>query len=414
MTDNNSTDLIRFSPGDIENYIHPTSNYLSFDIPLTRAGIFLYEDDRYPGGIRREYRPPEEVLDSVSLKTISGGGLPLIRLHPDVEVVTTQTFEGVDLIGNISDKVSYVAVDEEGAEEGSPKVTDGIVRGRITLYKQSAIDEFRSGEMKSLSLGYNCDRYFEPGQLENGAKYDSYQTNIKYNHGSSVPFGRYGIQSVDEHVRKFAGVSHDGLGFNPSVLNKKQYYILNPNNSMATTKKAEESTVSLDQLQGANTALTSQVSSLEKEVSDLKAEIASLKEAPAPEVDQEEVLSIVGDAVCLSRIATKLQVLEEGEDATTLAVPDGGNLLGRVIGKVAPNMSSEKPEVLMTSLRMMESTNALDAFVPKTEETSTTANDSAPESVVAVDAAKSKKSGEAKPRPNRYKAMWLASNKAAK
>lgn len=91
-----NSDIIQISPDKSSSFIHPTSKYLSLDVPLTRAGIFLYEDSNYPGGIRRDYRPVEEVLDEASLRSISGGGLPLVRLHPSVGVVTPKTLS--DLI----------------------------------------------------------------------------------------------------------------------------------------------------------------------------------------------------------------------------------------------------------------------------------------------------------------------------
>lgn len=412
------SDIIQISPDDVESYIHPTSNYLSLDVPLTRAGIFLYEDPSYPNGIRRDYRPVEEVLDEASLRSISGAGLPLVRLHPSVGVVTTENFVGLDLVGNISDRISYSAVESE--EEQNGLVTDGIVRGRITIYSHEAIEEYKRGEMRSLSLGYNCDRYFIPGVLPNGEGYDAIQRNIIYNHGSTVPLGRYGVQNLDEKIRKLAASStHDGIGFEQlddfANIKTTKIFIL------PMTKNTDTSTTTVDQLTGANAALTDQIGELTTKIKGLTDELTDAKtklaEAEAEEISPDQVLGLVQDALTLVKAAELAGVAKEGEDLLSTAVNDSAELVTRVMAKVAPKQASQSPDVSMGYLTVMLDSGALLALFKPTESKAVTEGDGAAivkESDVAKSGAKSLSSKSKKEeKGNRYRSMWLKSKTAA-
>jgi hypothetical protein len=417
-----NSDLIQISPEKTSSFIHPTSKYLSLEVPLTRAGIFLYEDPAYPGGFRRDYRPVEEVLDEASLRTISGGGLPLVRLHPSVGVVTTENFEGLDLVGNISDQISYAAVESTDEGEEGDLVTDGIVRGRITIYSQEAIDEYQKGQMKSLSLGYNCDRYFTPGVLPNGEAYDAIQRNIIYNHGSTVPLGRYGVQNLDEKIRKLSESStHDGIGFEQlsefAKIKTTKIFIL-----PKMTKTTETSTATVDQLTGANKALTDQIDALNSQIATLTGErdaaLKQVSEAEAEEITPSQVLGLVQDALTLVKAAELSGVAKEGEDLLSAAVNDSAELVTRVMAKVAPKQASQSPDVSMGYLTVMLDSGALIALFNKDESRPVVEGDSATivkESDVAKTgaktAAKSNKTGEAP--ANRYRSMWLKSKATA-
>ncbi len=161
------------------------NGFVSIKTPVTRAGIFLYEDDRYPNGIRRDYRPPEEVFDSASLETLTS--VPVLKLHPDVGVVTSLNFKGVDYVGGTHPMLEYGAI-----KKNDSYITDGLLRASFTIYDAEAIDSLENGTLKSVSLGYLCDRDFTPGVI-NGHEYDCVQKNIRYNHLSLVPLGRMGI-----------------------------------------------------------------------------------------------------------------------------------------------------------------------------------------------------------------------------
>lgn len=309
---------------------------------------------------------------------------------------------------------------EEG-EEGD-LVTDGIVRGRITIYSEEAIEEYRQGQMKSLSLGYNCDRYFTPGVLPNGEAYDAIQRNIIYNHGSTVPLGRYGVQNLDEKIRKLSESStHDGIGFEQlsdfAKIKTTKIFIL-----PKMTKTTETSTATVDQLTGANKALTDQIASLNTQIETLTGErdaaLKQVSEAEAEEISPEQVLGLVQDALTLVKAAELAGVAKEGEDLLSTAVNDSAELVTRVMAKVAPKQASQSPDVSMGYLTVMLDSGALLALFDKGESKSVTEGDSASivkESDVAKSGAKSaaKSNKTSDSGKNRYRSMWLKAKTAA-
>lgn len=137
----------------------------------TRVGVFDYEDDAMPGGVFREYRPPEEVLDEKSLETL--GGVPFTIDHPD---------EGV-------------------SSENSRELTHGWVRDvradgdlihvKIRISTEDAKAAIRRG-MVELSCGYLAAIEDKSGVSPAGEEFDGIQRNIRYNHLALVDFARAG------------------------------------------------------------------------------------------------------------------------------------------------------------------------------------------------------------------------------
>ena len=173
---------------------HPSGYHTIISCPVTRSGIFLYDDPRYPNGIRRELRPHDEVFSEKSLATLDS--LPITSLHPDVGIVTSYNFKGVDYIGTTHPEIELA----NALSTEDKLISDGIIRAKLTLYDEESIKKFQNKEFTGFSLGYNCKRHYIPGKLENGQEYDSYQSDIVYNHLAAVERGRYGIDVYDNYM----------------------------------------------------------------------------------------------------------------------------------------------------------------------------------------------------------------------
>lgn len=150
--------------------------FLMVDAYATRTGIFDYTNP--DGSVRRELRPPDEVLTTDSLGTL--GRKPVTFKHPkdkqgrevNVDPENWKDFA----VGTVGEKVEEV--------EG------GFVQVTLTVNRKDAVDAIESG-VEQLSCGYTCQTDPTPGEW-NGERYDVVQRNIRYNHLAIVPQGRAG------------------------------------------------------------------------------------------------------------------------------------------------------------------------------------------------------------------------------
>lgn len=296
-------DFIKTDDSVLYHY-HP-NGYLTLDhCPVTRAGIFLYEDDNFPNGVRRDLRPPNEVFSEKSLATLDS--LPIIDLHPDVGIVTSENFRGVDYIGSTHPELST-------ATKSSNNVTlgDGIVRAKLTIYDQTAIDAFREGKNASLSLGYTRDLVMQGG-VYNGHEYDAIHTNIRYNHLSQVPIGRFGID-VREKLAVVDGFDSSSKLF---IINKS--IDTNMTNTEKETKATETTKESVNDaavlvaeitgLKTANQELTTALDSANAKVAELEAKLSE-------SITKDEASKIAADALYVMDAAAKLDVEMTREEA---------------------------------------------------------------------------------------------------
>lgn len=215
----------------IKTVTNPDTGFVTFQTPITRAGIYDYYDENYKDNIRREYRSVEEVFSSDSLESLLS--VPVFRLHPEIGKVTSESFKNcsMDLIGATHPDVKYNILKED-----NNLLTDGLLRVSYTIFDKSTLDELSSKKLNSCSLGYSCTRVYEPGEV-NGHSYDSYQKNIRYNHLAVVPYGRMGI-NINNNL-----LSLDSIGSNTE---KKLFIMNNPVNK--TEKKDNETNSSSDEL----------------------------------------------------------------------------------------------------------------------------------------------------------------------
>lgn len=128
-----------------------------------------------PGGVRSEYRPPEEVFKTDSLKSFAH--LAITRNHPT-------NADGTRLVspGNRR-SVSIGHVGENVREDGGNMVAD------LFVHDESAITEILGGGMKSISCGYRVDYDPTPGTTPDGQRYDGVQRNMVGNHVALLPSG---------------------------------------------------------------------------------------------------------------------------------------------------------------------------------------------------------------------------------
>lgn len=148
---------------DEDGFLHDTA-------VLTRTGVFKYINS--DGSIRREYRPPEEVMAPMSLETYRG--VPITVGHP-ANGVSAQNARQVT-IGSVL----------------SPGIPDGNnILGDIVIYDPKAL-----GDNRELSCGYRLDLEDSPGtDPVSGEPYDYIQRNIRMNHLSVVRSARAGNQA---------------------------------------------------------------------------------------------------------------------------------------------------------------------------------------------------------------------------
>lgn len=155
--------------------------YLFFEGYATRAGVFPYR--REDGSIQWELRPPEEVGNAASLKTLARK--PVTDKHPPEFVNASNT-------------------DEYGKGQVDPEIVweqdfeDGYVKVKGTVSRKDAVDSVKSGR-RELSCGYTADLEMTSGvwtdHAEREHRFDAIQRNIRYNHLAIVDRGRAGRQA---------------------------------------------------------------------------------------------------------------------------------------------------------------------------------------------------------------------------
>lgn len=151
---------------------------------ITASGVFPYLDDK--GGIRMEWRPPQEVQDSAFLNSLQG--IPVTMLHPknakDARKAMIGMVKGPGMPESINDS--------------SPDVG---IRGEVVVYDA---DDITGSTVRGLSLGFSCDLIFESGLTPEGVTYDAIQRNLRGDHLAVVPNPRVPTARLN--------LDHDDIG----------------------------------------------------------------------------------------------------------------------------------------------------------------------------------------------------------
>jgi uncharacterized protein len=133
---------------------------------LTRTGVFEYRTA--DGAVRREYRPPNEVFDAGSLKTLEDA--PVTDLHQGM--VRADSYQTLAK-GHVRDV----------------KKSGNFVAANVLVQDAALVQAVERGDRREISCGYECSLEMTPGRTDSGQEYDAVQMNIKYNHAALLPVG---------------------------------------------------------------------------------------------------------------------------------------------------------------------------------------------------------------------------------
>jgi hypothetical protein len=165
--------VARFDTVIINDTVITDEGYLKATPVITKVGVFPYQMP--DGTIRKEFRPPQEVLKHDSLETLKL--LPATNGHPLVKLINSKTAKKYT-VGHFGENVTH----------------DGFkVKNSVVVTDSEAVAAIQDGK-KQISMGYTADIVDEPG-VWNGQRYDSVQKNIVYNHGAFVHRGRMGADA---------------------------------------------------------------------------------------------------------------------------------------------------------------------------------------------------------------------------
>ncbi len=139
---------------------------LKIPATLTRTGVFEYRNA--DGSVRREYRPPTEVFNADSLRSLEDA--PVTDLHQGM--VRADTYQALSK-GHVRD------VHQDGR----------FVGATVLVQDASLVAAVEGGTRREISCGYECTLDMTPGRTDTGESYDAVQTNIRYNHAALLPVG---------------------------------------------------------------------------------------------------------------------------------------------------------------------------------------------------------------------------------
>lgn len=152
-----------------------SSGALRVDAWPTRAGVLRYV--MADGSVLRELRPPEEVFETQSLRSLNG--VTITDMHPD-DPVTPATWKSV-AIGHVGD---------DARQDGTHVAASHVFSDESAIAAILAATE--RGERVELSCGYDCALEYMPGVYDgpDGPEtYDAIQRGIRYNHVAKLPQG---------------------------------------------------------------------------------------------------------------------------------------------------------------------------------------------------------------------------------
>jgi hypothetical protein len=182
----------RADSGKLGEWQLTPEGYLVANAKIARIGIQEYPNP--DGTVRREFRPPEEVANRDSLKTLCD--LPISIEHPPTMLD--------------SSNARQFAV----GWNGSVSYDGGFVSTKVKLIDQHAVKNALDGGRIELSVGYLTKLDWTPGVWE-GQRYDAIQRNIKGNHIALTVKARGGTD-----LRLYPGLSTSELHKDSEILEK--------------------------------------------------------------------------------------------------------------------------------------------------------------------------------------------------
>lgn len=182
----------RADSGKLGEWQLTPEGYLVANAKIARIGIQEYPNP--DGTVRREFRPPEEVANRDSLKTLCD--LPISIEHPPAMLD--------------SSNARQFAV----GWNGSVSYDGGFVSTKVKLIDQHAVKNALDGGRIELSVGYMTKLDWTPGTWE-GQRYDAIQRNIKGNHIALTVKARGGAD-----LRLYPGLPTPELHKDSEILEK--------------------------------------------------------------------------------------------------------------------------------------------------------------------------------------------------
>ena len=291
----------RYDVAPIEKYEVTPEGYLRTWATIARTGVQMYTDAG--GGVRREYRPEEEVGSPESLASFAGKAVTFEHPPALLDSSNTKDYQ----IGFSGTEVVY---------------DNGFVRAVMTITDKEAIERIMRGDAKEVSAGYRVQFDPTPGIASNGEHYDGIQRMIDGNHIAVVRRGRAGPQVKlhldrldaadpslffhNEDTSMTAQVNFDGVSFEVSEgvaasiakeredakmsldMMKKKY-----DEMMAEASKMKEEMDAMGkEMKGKCDAAEGRADALEQELEAARAELDAAKEVNLDSLVEERVALI--------------------------------------------------------------------------------------------------------------------------
>lgn len=216
---------------------------------ITKPGVFEYPDAKYPGGVRRELRPDEEVYSRETMDSFAN--IPCTQKHPPM-LLTSATAKQ-HMVGSTGDRVTREPVTNDA----------DWLKTKVMVADAPTIKRMDSGD-NATSCGYACVIEEKSGVDPKYGRYDVIQRRIRGNHlAVGIPSGRAGrlarvrmdSEVSDEEREATRSINESGGG---------------PRRFDSSTTQGATTMDEIERLKQANAALETGLKSAEAEVAALK------------------------------------------------------------------------------------------------------------------------------------------------
>lgn len=247
----------RYDVAPIEKYELTPEGYLRTWATIARTGVQMYTDA--DGGVRREYRPEEEVGSPESLASFAGKAVTFEHPPALLDSANTKDYQ----IGFSGTEVVY---------------DNGFVRAVMTITDKDAIERIMRGDAKEVSAGYRVQFDPTPGVAESGEHYDGIQRMIDGNHIAVVRRGRAGPQ-VKLHLDRLDAADPSLLSpiEEPSMTAKVNFdgaeFEVSESVALAITKEREDAKMSYEDMKKKYDGMMAEASKMKEEMDAMEKEM---------------------------------------------------------------------------------------------------------------------------------------------
>lgn len=320
----------------IQSVKRDENGFVTVKAPVTRVGIFKYLN--HDGSTRLEFRPPEEVFNQDSYKSLALK--PVTNDHP-ADMLNSKN-AGKHIVGSTGDLIVREDVD------GVPTLV-----ASFSVIDAQTIAELDAGK-RELSCGYDCELEYTPGEYQ-GQKYDCIQRNIRYNHLAIVAKGRAG---------SIASINMDGQSENNSNKEKPVVKIridtVEYEVPAEVARDIEKNAEALETAQGEVKDLTAQVATVEGE--------RDAQKDRADKAEKIDILPLVSARIALMRKADSILGVEE---TAKLDKASDLDVMKACIVKLSPEakFDGKSPEYIAARFDSSIEITGVDAIASQRQET---------------------------------------------